>query len=136
MKKALLDTNILSYFLRGKIEVVTKLNEYSQFYEYLTFSILSYYEIKSGLLYKDAKNLLFKFEELANESEILPLTVKTMNIASKIYAELRTKGLLIPPIDILIAASSIECDYLLVTANTKHFENISDLTLENWAEWY
>ncbi|GAA6620496.1 type II toxin-antitoxin system VapC family toxin [Scytonema sp. NUACC26] len=134
MKKALLDTNILSYFLRGKIEVVTKLNEYSQFYEYLTFSILSYYEIKSGLLYKDAKNLLSKFEELANESEILPLTVKTMNIASKIYVELRTKGLLIPPIDILIAASSIEYGYLLVTANTKHFENISDLTLENWAE--
>ncbi|KAF3887928.1 MULTISPECIES: type II toxin-antitoxin system VapC family toxin [Nostocales] len=134
MKKALLDTNILSYFLRGKIEVVTKLNEYSQFYEYLTFSILSYYEIKSGLLYKDAKNLLSKFEELANESEILPLTVKTMNIASKIYVELRTKGLLIPPIDILIAASSIECGYLLVTANTKHFENISDLTVENWAE--
>ena len=62
MKKALLDTNILSYFLRGETQVVKKFREYQQFHSYLTFSVLTYYEIKSGLLYKDAKNLLQQFE--------------------------------------------------------------------------
>lgn len=57
MKKALLDTNILSYFLRGETQVVKNFREYQQFHSYLTFSVLTYYEIKSGLLYKDAKML-------------------------------------------------------------------------------
>jgi tRNA(fMet)-specific endonuclease VapC len=61
VKKALLDTNILSYFLRGETQVVKKFREYQQFHSYLTFSVLTYYEIKSGLLYKDAKNLLQQF---------------------------------------------------------------------------
>jgi tRNA(fMet)-specific endonuclease VapC len=75
VKKALLDTNILSYFLRGEKQVVKKFSEYQQFHNKLTFSILTYYEIKSGLLYKDARKLLQKFEILANSSEIFPLNL-------------------------------------------------------------
>ena len=85
MKKALLDTNIFSYFLRGETQVVKKFREYQQFHSYLTFSVLTYYEIKSGLLYKDARNLLQQFEILANSSEILPLDIDTANVASIIY---------------------------------------------------
>lgn len=134
MKKAVLDTNIISYFLKGTPNVVDRLNQYSQVYSALTFSLLTYYEIKSGLLYKNASNLLSRFEELASESEILPLSVATMEIASRIYADLRQRGLLIPPIDIFIAASAIEYDYLLVTANTRHFAIITNLGCENWTE--
>ncbi|NJO41156.1 MAG: type II toxin-antitoxin system VapC family toxin [Cyanobacteria bacterium CRU_2_1] len=134
MRKAILDTNIISYFLRGNAAVVNKLSQYSQFYTALTFSLLTYYEIKSGLLYKNASNLLTRFEELASESEILPLSLTTMNIASDIYADLRQQGLLVPPIDILIAASTIEFNALLVTANLRHFTIIQNLDCENWAE--
>lgn len=69
MRKAILDTNIISYFLRGNAVVVNKLSQYGQFYTALTFSLLTYYEIKSGLLYKNASNLLSRFEELASEAE-------------------------------------------------------------------
>ena len=134
MKKAVLDTNIISYFLRGNAAVADKLSQYSQFYNTLTFSLLTYYEIKSGLLYKNASNLLTRFEELANESEILPLSLTTMDIASTLYADLRQRGLLIPPIDILIAATAIEYNALLVTANLRHFTIIQNLDCENWAE--
>lgn len=133
MKKAILDTNILSYFLKGQANVVAKLRQYGTFYPSLTFSILTYYEIKAGLTYRDAKKLLAQFEELASESEILPLTLETMNIGSTIYTNLRQRGLLIPPMDLLIAASAIEHDYNLITANIRHFENIHGLTCENWA---
>jgi len=134
VRKAVLDTNIVSYFLRGNAEVVDRLSQYSQFYDAVTFSLLTYYEIKSGLLYKNASNLLTRFEELASESEILPLSLMTMSIASDIYADLRQRGLLIPPIDIFIAASAIEYNYLLVTANTRHFAIITGLDCENWAK--
>jgi tRNA(fMet)-specific endonuclease VapC len=134
VRKAVLDTNIISYFFRGQPKVVEQLKQYGQFHDSLTFSLLTYYEIRSGLLYRDAKTLLARFQELAADSEILPLTLITMNIASTIYADLRAKGLLIAPMDILIAATAIEHDCLLITANTRHFENITGLTHENWAE--
>jgi tRNA(fMet)-specific endonuclease VapC len=134
VNKALLDTNILSYFLRGNVPVTTRLEQYSQQYDNLTFSILTYYEIKSGLLYRDALNILFQFEELAAESEILPLSLQTINIASENYRSLRTRGIPTPPIDLLIAATALEHDYVIITANIRDFENIPGLTYENWAE--
>ncbi|NJO80065.1 MAG: type II toxin-antitoxin system VapC family toxin [Cyanobacteria bacterium RM1_2_2] len=136
MRKAILDTNIISYFLRGNDKVVNQLSQYNQFYDAITFSLLTYYEIKSGLLYKNASSLLNQFEQLADESEILPLSIATMDIASSIYADLRRQGLLIPPIDILIAATAtaIEHNCLLVTANLRHFTIIQDLDCANWAE--
>lgn len=134
MRKAILDTNILSYFLRGNALVIEKLRQYSQFHDRLTFSLLTYYEMKSGLRYRDARNLLSRFEELAEESEILSLNLATMEIASDIYVDLRAKGLLIAPMDLFIAASAIEHDYLLITANVRHFQNITGLSYENWVD--
>ncbi len=52
MKQALLDTNMLSCFLRGEENVVSKIDSYLQHYSYLTFSIFTYYETKSGLVYR------------------------------------------------------------------------------------
>jgi tRNA(fMet)-specific endonuclease VapC len=132
VKKVLLDTNILSYFLRGQSSVVEKLRQYGTFHDSLTFSLLTYYEIKAGLTYRDSQKLLERFEELANESEVLLLTQQTMNIGSEIYSDLRQRGLLIPPMDLLIAASALEYNYNLITANIRHFENIRGLTCENW----
>ena len=130
----MLDTNIISCFLRGETQVVQKLREYQKFYSYLTFSvIITYYEIKSGLLYKDAKNILRQFEILAQNSEILPFDIDTANVGSVIYQDLRQRGLLITPIDLLIAASAIHNKCVLITANVKHFQNIPNLEYENWA---
>ncbi|CAN1211000.1 hypothetical protein TUMEXPCC7403_12440 [Tumidithrix helvetica PCC 7403] len=72
MKKALLDTNILSYFLRGNPIVVEKFRLYRQGYSYLSFSVFTYYEIKSGLLYKDAQKQMQRFDRLAEVSEVIP----------------------------------------------------------------
>ncbi len=134
MNKALLDTNILSYFLTGQAKVVRKLDEYGQFYDFLTFSILTYYEIKAGLTYRDSTRVLTQFKEIARESEILLLTLATMDIASNIYTDLRRRGLLIAPMDLLIAASAIEHGYTLITANVRHFQNIQGLRYETWAQ--
>ena len=134
MKKALLDTNILSYFLRGNVQVQERLEQYSEYHDTLTFSLLTYYEIKSGLLYRDARKLMAQFEELAAESEILPLGIETMNIASVVYRDLRIRGLLIAPVDLLIAATALEHDCIMVTANIRHFDNIPNLVCENWAK--
>jgi len=54
MQKVLLDSNIISYFLRGEPSVITELEKYQESFEQITFSILTYYEIVSGLKYRDS----------------------------------------------------------------------------------
>ena len=133
MTQSLIDTNILSYFLRGDAVVVEQFYLYRQNYPYLSFSVLTYYEIKSGLLYKDAKGKMARFEQLAEISEIIPYDKAIADISSEIYGDLRSRGLLIAPIDLFIAATAIGYGYTLITANIKHFQNISNLQYENWA---
>jgi len=132
MQKVLLDSNMISYFLRGEPSVITELEKYKEYFEQITFSILTYYEIVSGLKYRDSKKLLNIFEELASESEILGFDQDTAKIASEIYCDLRQRGLLIPPIDIFIGATAIQHDLVLVTANTKHFQIMQNLKYTNW----
>ena len=61
MKPALVDTDILSEFLRGTSKVVENVEKYLQTYDAINFSIITYCEILNGLLYKDAKKQLKKF---------------------------------------------------------------------------
>lgn len=55
MKPCLLDTDILSEFLRGNPKVIVRVDKYLKEYGFINISIITYYEILNGLLYKDAK---------------------------------------------------------------------------------
>ncbi|MGK7890435.1 MAG: type II toxin-antitoxin system VapC family toxin [Leptolyngbyaceae cyanobacterium] len=134
MKRCLLDTNIVSYFLRGDVAIVEKFRVYHQHYPYLSFSIFTYYEIKGGLIYRDASKKMQRFEQLAEVSEIIPFDKAIANTASEVYCNLRHRGLVVTPIDLFIGATALCYDYTLVTANIKHFQHIEDLRYENWAE--
>jgi tRNA(fMet)-specific endonuclease VapC len=52
MNKALLDTDTLSYFLKGDPVVVKNAIDYLAHFNILEISIITYYEIMSGLLAK------------------------------------------------------------------------------------
>jgi len=47
-------------------------------------------------------------------------------------AELERRGQIIGPYDLQIAAQAISNDLILVTNNTKEFERIPGLKLDNW----
>lgn len=49
MKAALIDTNIVSAFMRGNPQVIRKTEEYLQEHDTLTISIITYYEIMRGI---------------------------------------------------------------------------------------
>jgi tRNA(fMet)-specific endonuclease VapC len=52
--------------------------------------------------------------------------------AATIRAQLEKKGMPIGPYDLLIAGLARSRDMTLVTNNTKEFERIAGLHLENW----
>lgn len=132
MRQALLDTNILSYFLKGEPKVVNKVNDYLQHHSYLTISIFTYYETKRGLLYRDASSQMEQFEQLVEISDIVSFSEEVADTASNIYSQLRQKGALIASLDLLIGATAVYHNYLLITANVKHFKNMPGLQYENW----
>lgn len=134
MKASLVDTNILSYFFRGNPQVVAKFEAYLEEYETISFSIITYYEIVSGLRHRDADKQLSLFLEFAAQSTILPLTKEVADVAAEVYSDLRKRGQPIDDIDLLIAGTAIANQLTLITNNRKHFDRIDQLEIENWKE--
>lgn len=132
MKPALVDTDILSEFLRGTPKVVENTQKYLQTYEAINFSIITYYEILNGLLYKDAKKQLKKFTEFADLNKILPLTISATRQAAEIFASLKKSGQPIGHTDCLIAGIALTGSLQLVTNNTDHFKRVKGLEIVNW----
>lgn len=134
MKPALVDTDILSEFFRGTPEVVENAEKYLQEYDAVNFSIITYYEILNGLLYKDAKKQLQKFTDFAELNKILPLTISATKQAAEINAELKKTGQSIGHTDCLIAGIALTNGLQLVTNNTDHFKRVKGLELVNWLD--
>ncbi len=134
MKASLVDTNILSMFFRGHQRVVARFETYLQQYDTISFSIITYYEIVSGLKHRDAYRQLNLFLEFAAQNTVLPLTTEVADAAAEIYADLRRQGQPIDDIDLLIAGTAIANELVLVSDNRKHFDRITGLDVENWAE--
>ena len=134
MKSALIDTDILSEFLRGTPKVIENAEKYLQVYDTINFSIITYYEILNGLLYKDARKQLKNFTAFANLNKVLPLTINATKEAAAIHADLRKKGKPIGHTDCLIAGIALTNNLQLVTNNTDHFERVKGLQLVNWLQ--
>jgi tRNA(fMet)-specific endonuclease VapC len=132
MKQSMLDTDILSEFLRGNPKVFEKVAEHLKEYGFVSLSIITYYEILNGLLYKDAKRQLLKFEDFIQLNKVIPLTLPMAKTAAVIQSELRKKGTEIGHTDTMIAGIAITSELQLITNNTNHFKRIKGLEIDNW----
>lgn len=132
MKSVLVDSDTISFYLRNHPKVVKHFEEYLGEFERINFSILSYYEILSGLKYRDARKQLAAFLEFVEYNSMLPITKDSIEFSADIYADLRKKGRLIDDVDILIAGIALSNDLVVVTHNTDHFKRIDGLELEDW----
>ncbi|MFN7846803.1 MAG: type II toxin-antitoxin system VapC family toxin [Bacteroidota bacterium] len=134
MKPSMLDTDILSEFLRGNTKVISKVEEHLKEYGFINLSIITYYEILNGLLYKDARKQLARFEEFVELNIVIPLTIPMAKTAAKIQADLRKKGTEIGHTDTLIAGIAMTSGFQLITNNTEHFRRIKGLEFANWTK--
>lgn len=103
------------------------------FFQYHTiqFSIITYYEIVSGLAHRDANKQLESFLQFSQHNVIVPFNQAIANISANLYADLRKKGQPIDDIDLLIAGTALYHDLTLITHNRKHFDRITDLNVED-----
>src|ERR1035437_3213915 len=110
------------------------MDEHLRLYGFINLSIITYYEILNGLLYKDAKKQLKSFTEFVVLNKVLPLALRAAKIAAEIQADLRKKGKEIGHTDTLIAGIALANDLQLVTNNTDHFKRIKGLDIANWSK--
>lgn len=128
-----LDTDILSLYLKGHPAVEEKAARCLQQQGKLAFSVITYYEIMRGLKAAGLISKAERFRKFAlEECDLLPLGPEALDVAAEIYARLGIAGKPLPDADILIAASCLYEDHILVSNNTKHFQRITGLELENW----
>lgn len=134
MKPALVDTDILSMFFRGNPTVVSHFQTYLNEYRQINLSIITYYEILSGLKHRDAQKQLTLFLEFANQNTVLPLTQKSVTLSANFYASLRRDGTPVDDIDLLIAGTAVANNLVLITHNQRHFSRIEGLEWQDWSQ--
>lgn len=128
----LIDTNICIYIMNQRVPSVT-----ARFHALSTDSV-GISEITVSELAYGVEKSQRKAENTTRLSEFLmPFTILPYQApVSKAYAEIRTdlerRGQVIGPLDMLLAAHAIAEDLTLVTNNTKEFQRINGLKLENW----
>ena len=132
----LLDTCVLSDFVRGDSNTVKKVKSLSP--NELCLSTITVMEIRYGILclHNSKKALAIKAitDEIIDNVIICDFTDSTARIAANIRTLLNDIGEPIGAYDILTAATAIDSELILVTSNTREFSKIKDLCLENWRD--
>lgn len=71
-------------------------------------------------------------EDILDSVSVLPFDLETARIHSRIWADLASRGQLIGPHDLIIAATAIAHDLPIATLNPDHFERVEGLRVESW----
>ena len=132
MKKYLFDTNICIYYIKGRFGLKEKLNSINK--ESRFISEISLAELKFGVntsQFPDKNKIIL--EDFLTGIQILPI-LSSLDIYAKEKARLKKKGELIDDFDLLIGASSIANDMVLVTNNEMHFLRLHNIKIENWTK--
>jgi len=139
MKRMLLDTDIFSEVLKKKHpQVVIKAKQYHQQFGRYTISTITLLEIVKGFHKFNRENDIQRLLTKLVTTELVTLTIKSAELAGRIYADLERTGQPIGRADPMIAAIAIERKLVLATGNERHYQRIKelgyDLTLTNWKE--
>jgi predicted nucleic acid-binding protein len=131
--KYALDTNIVSYYMKGNKQIVEKLDSEAES-DNILIPFFVYFEIKKWLLALDSKTKLSAFDKMFEAFGAGMIDRETFDLALSIYIKLRKAGITVDDGDLLIAAYCILNNHILVTNNEKHFEKIEGLQVVNWAD--
>ena len=129
-----LDTNIVSYILKGIPDVFSRIRDALSHRDNIIIPPFVYYEIRRGFHHCYAPGKERTFNYLCSLYPVGEMTTAAWEHAARLYAVTRKSGRPIHDADLIIAAFCIVNGYKLVTANIRHFECIEGLQMINWIE--
>lgn len=131
--KYMLDTNIIVYAINNRPELALAMFQ-KHVPEDMCISAITMAELEYGVCNssRPEQNRLALMMFLSR-IEILGFDADAAREYGGVRADLKKRGLIIGANDLLIAAHAKSADMILVTNNTREFERIEGLKLENWA---
>ena len=126
----MLDTDIASYLIRGDHPGVTK--KFTELYEKCVISSITAAELQYGARKRNNRALTQKVQALCDLVPIISWNEDAATNYAKLRVELESAGTPIGNMDMMIAASALAEEAVLITNNIEHFSRISALNLENW----
>ncbi len=130
MKRYMLDTDISSYLIRGDHPEVTE--KFTDSFPHVCISTITAAELRYGAMKRNNRTLTQKVQAFCNLVQCIDWNTDAAMAYAQLRQELEEQGNIIGSMDMLIAASAIAEDAILVTNNTAHFSRISGLKIENW----
>ena len=129
MKKYLVDSDILIYFLKGKkeaIEILTSIPAQNLYTSRINYTELIYGAYNSARIDENLKII----EPFLDNFKVLEYSKSSSLIFAKEKARLKKSGNIIADMDLMIASIAIDNDCILITNNKKHFQRIKNLSLK------
>ncbi|CAI1039632.1 PIN domain-containing protein [Serratia sp. JSRIV001] len=136
-KTYMLDTNICSFIMREQPEAVIRRLEQAVMRNHrIVVSAITYAEMCFGTIGKKASPRHARLVEAfcSRLDAVLAWDRAAVDATTNIKATLAAAGTPIGPNDTAIAGHAIAAGAILVTNNTREFERVTDLILEDWAK--
>nr|WP_315226669.1 type II toxin-antitoxin system VapC family toxin [uncultured Albidiferax sp.] len=129
----LLDTNILSYFLKGIQPRLTQRVAQALQAQEAAISAITRAEMRYGQALMAAEDKRRRgIDLLLGQLSALPWTAAAADRYGDIQSQFKKQGTPIGELDTQIAAHALAENLVLVTHNTRHFERVPGLTMEDW----
>jgi len=128
----MLDTDTVSFFMKDNPKGV-RAKVFNHQKDEFCISAITYAELVFGLKRNYSKQLDFWLKEVLAMFRVVSFD----DVASVIYGDIRTalekSGTPLDNMDILIAASALSINAVLISHNVKHFSKIKGLKVEDWS---
>ncbi|MBI3676963.1 MAG: PIN domain-containing protein [Proteobacteria bacterium] len=130
--KYLLDTNVLSDFVRGESAVMARLKR--ELPRNLALGVISELEVEYGLMRAPhlAPQVATAMRALLGTIAVLPFEREDAHAGARLRANLAARGTPIGAYDLLLAACALRRGLILVTHNVREFARVDALTVEDW----
>lgn len=133
MKPYMLDTNTLSYFMRNYQPTLVERVTQALVNQTATISVITQAELRFGqacMLAADKRRRAIDL--VLTQVSVLPWTAAAADIYGILKWQNKRQGTPIGEMDTQIAAHALAEKLILVTHNTRHFEQVPGLKLEDW----
>lgn len=127
----LLDTDTCIYWLKGKIPVQNKLLKVG--FHQVCICQITVSELYFGA-YNSSKieNNLKTVDDFLKNISVLSFSNNSLKKFGELKALLRKQGNIVADFDLLIASVALTENLILVTNNTRHYQRILEIKLDNW----
>ena len=130
MPKYMLDTDTVSFALRGRGAVASRLLEHRP--SKICISSITLAELRFGAEARRSRKLHRLIDTFAGSVTVIPFDQPAADRFAPVAAALARRGEPIGTFDTLMAVHALSRGLTFVTNNSKHFQRVGGLKIENW----